>query len=45
MMMTDGDDDDDDDDDMDAAPALPIFASLVLGGLLAGRGWWLRRRA
>ncbi len=39
-MMTD-----DDDDDRAEAPALPIFASLMLGGLLAGRGWWLRRRA
>ena len=37
-------DDDDDDDDMAEAPALPIFASLMLGRL-AGRGWWLRRRA
>ena len=27
------------------APALPIFATLMLGGVLAGRGWWLRRRA
>ena len=34
-----------DDDDMAEAPALPLFASLMLGGLLAGRGWWLRRRA
>ncbi len=39
-MMTD-----DDDDDMDEAPALPIFATLLLGGVLAGRGWWLRRCA
>ena len=38
-MMTGGD------DGMDEAPALPIFATLALGGLLAGRGWWLRRRA
>ena len=38
-MMTD------DDDDTAEALALPIFASLMLGGLLAGRGWWLRRRA
>ena len=40
-MMTD----DGDGDDMADAPALPIFATLMLGGLLAGRGWWLRRRA
>ena len=38
--MTDGGD-----DGMDEAPALPIFATLLLGGALAGRGWWLRRRA
>ena len=25
-------------------PALPIFAVLALGSLLAGRGAWLRRR-
>ena len=26
------------------APAIPIVGLLGLGGLLAGRGWWLRRR-
>lgn len=27
------------------APALPLFATIGLGVLLAGRGWWNRRRA
>ena len=36
--------DTDDDDDMDEAPALPLFATLALGSILAGRGWWVRRR-
>jgi hypothetical protein len=31
-------------DDMEDAPAIPLVGLLGLGGLLAGRGWWLRRR-
>lgn len=38
-MMTDGGD-----DGMTDAPALPFIATIGLGGILAGRGWWLRRR-
>ena len=31
-------------DDEEEAPALPLAGIAILGMLLAGRGWWLRRR-
>ena len=37
-------DPDEEEDAMEEAPALPIFATIALGSLLAGRGWWLRRK-
>ena len=32
------------DEEEEEAPALPLAGIAILGTLLAGRGWWLRRR-
>ena len=33
-----------DEEEEEEAPALPLAGIAILGALLAGRGWWLRRR-
>ena len=43
-MMPPTEDEDEEEEEEEEAPALPIAGIAILGSLLAGRGWWLRRR-